>query len=294
MPPPPRTAPPPSAPPKPLRSGIHPLAFIGLLVAALGLGLGLLLLPEKESEELTEAEVQALVHAAADPTSPSSTDRWTTPAQPSTLRLTTEPLGAEVRIDGRYAGLTPLELDHLGPDFYDVTLRLPGHAPLDTALYLASGSVFALDVAMTPRRQEAASATPDLVAASTDALPAEPVPAPDRPRTSIDQPGTPAGGGAAPRRPAPKPSPRPSFASASPEDLQRVSHTGSLSVSSKPVGAEVLIDGVPHGRAPLSLSGLRPGFYVVTLTLPGETPVSYRAEVTAQAVSVVKGAFPRD
>ncbi len=305
---PPRTAPPSFAPstppPPPPRAGIHPLAFIGTLVGALLIGLGLLFIPEKESTDLTDAEVQALVHAAS-PGQPSSATRWETPTRPSTLHLTTEPVGATVLLDGTRIGVTPIELGNLRPDFYRVTLQLPDHAPLDTAIYLASSSVFALNVAMESLFPADESDEPlelpdetfrENVAASTDAMPVEPVPATRRetpsstPSARVTQPGTPSGGGSTAPRPAPEPPP--SFQSASPEVLQRVSHTGSLSVSSSPAGAEVLVDGVPHGQAPLSLSGLRPGFYVVTLTLPGRTPVSYRAEVTAQAVSVVKGAFP--
>lgn len=306
----PRTAPPPfvspaSAPPPlpPLTTRLHPLAFIGIMGGALLLALALLLLPEQPSEDLSEAEVQALVRDASPSTPPSSSTRWVAPTRPSTLRLVTEPVGATVLLDGVTVGQTPLQLGDLRPDFYTVTLQLPDHAPLDTAIYLASSSTFALEVelqSLSPVEDEAlalAERTPP----STDAMPVEPVttsprPAPSSPAVDqVEQRGTSAGGGAAATRNAPTPEPsRPSFASATPEDIQRVSHTGSLSISSTPTGAEVLVDGVPHGRAPLSLSGLRPGFYVVTVTLPGRTPVSYRAEVTARDVSIVKAVFPAE
>ena len=81
------------------------------------------------------------------------------------------------------------------------------------------------------------------------------------------------------------------FAVASPEEVRQVTHTGSLTITSNPSGAIVLVDGVVMGRAPLSLNGLSPGSYVVTLTLPGIVPLSYQAEVTAQSVAVVKGDF---
>lgn len=310
-PPAPRTAPPPfvrdTPPVPPLRSRLHPLAFIGILAGALLLALVILFTSHGNSESLTEAEVEALVHAAT-PSQPSSSTRWTTPTRPATLHLTTEPAGAAVLLDGELIGHTPLEVSDLRPDFYEVALRLSDHAPLDTAIYLASSSVFALNVGMEssvpdeePADPLALPSEPNVLAealASTDAMPVEPVPStvsqtpPSRPAARVSQPGTPSGGGTAAPRSAPEQPKRPVFASATPEVVQRVSHTGSLSVSSTPTGAEVLVDGVPHGRTPLSLSGLRPDFYVVTLTLPGRTPISYRAEVTAQAVSVVKGAFP--
>ncbi len=274
-----------------------------MLALALLVGVALLLLSRGEPEELTDAEVEALVRAAPPAQSaPPLPTRWATPTHPAALHLTTEPAGAMVTLDGEPVGRTPLHLDGLRPTFYTVTLRLPDHAPLDTSLYLASSSVLALDVAL-PALLQTDAVRADAVRA--DAMPVEPVPTARReparhdalPRAGVhaDRRGTPSGGGAAPARPAPRPeapTPKaPPFASASPEVLRRVSHTGSLYLTSTPAGAEVHLNGVARGRTPLSLSGLRPGPYVVTLSLPGRPLLSYHPEVTAQAVSVVTATF---
>ncbi len=297
---------------------MHPLAFIAFLVVALVAALALLLVSPDDPNQLTEAEVEALVRAAqpAPAAPPSSASERTAPPRSSRLHLVSEPSGAAVHLDGELVGRTPLSLSDLEPAFYTVTLRLPDHAPLDTSIYLASRSLLALSVALVSEssaESPPASGTPgpDAVA---DARPVERVPQPTptarEEAVREEQRGAAAGGGSPPRpraiprpaapRPAapkqttPKPAsaPSPTFANAPADVLRRVSNTGSLSVSSSPAGAEVLVDGVPHGAAPLSLSGLRPGQYVVTLTLPGHTPLSYRSEVVAQAVSVVQAAFP--
>ncbi len=288
--------------------------FLAILAGALVLALAMLFLSPSGGDELTEAEVEALVRAGPPPPSAA-----TQPASRlSTLRLTTEPAGATVLLDGEPTGRTPLDLGDLRPDFYTITLLLPHHASVDTTVFLAGSTVSALRFSM--RSLVPAEALPEPPAAAagppllTDATPVEPVPArPSPPAAQVTRRGTPSGGGtvqpravqpravqpravqpravqpraAKPATPAP-----PTFASADPEVVRRVSHTGSLSVHSTPTGADVLVDGVRRGRTPLSLSGLRPGSYAVKLVLPDRPPLSYQTDVMAQAVSVVRGTFP--
>jgi hypothetical protein len=281
--PPPRGAPPRgrlSVPPPPADAPfwLHPLALGGALAAVLVLALVLWMLPgSPPSDDLTPEELAALL--AEPPPATELPPRWETPTRLSDLYLSTDPSGASVRLNNEWVGTTPIRLDDIRPGFYELRVVKPAYATRDTSFYLASGSLLQLGVPLAPERSPAFSASPPAPQPRAAAPPA--ARAADAPRR-IQQPGQPAGGGAA----------SPEFEVASPEVVRQTSHTGSLSITSNPSGAIVLVDGVPFGRAPLALSDLRPGTYVVTVTLPGHTPLSYQAEVTAQSVAVVKAAFP--
>jgi hypothetical protein len=261
---------------------LNPLVLGGAFVAVLALALFLWMLPDDSaSGDLTPEELAALL---ADP--PPATElppRWDTPSRSSDFYLSTDPSDASVLLNNEWVGTTPVRLDDIRPGFYELRVVKPDYTPQDTSFYLASGSLLHLDLQLTPELTPAASN------ASTSTPPSTPTRPPGQSRAAatetpqrVQQQGRPSGGGTASA----------DFEVASPDAVRQASHTGSLSVTSNPPGAIVLVDGVPFGRAPLALSDLRPGTYVVTVTLPGYTPLSYQAEVTAQAVSVVKAAFP--
>jgi hypothetical protein len=271
---------------------------LGGLAAAVMVALGLLFVPDAAPpDQLSPEELSALL---ADPPEPSELPPlWDTPTRASDLQVHTVPAGASVRLNDEWVGFSPIRLDETPPGYYTLRFEAPDHMAKDTSFYLASGSVLQLDVWLDPAE---ASAEPSGLAASGPDSDVRGVAA--APRRTQRQ-GQPAGGGAtsAPTEPASaaaEPTPAEAgrseatgqFDVASPEEVHRASHTGSLSVTSNPPGAIVLVDGVPFGRAPLSLSDLRPGSYIVTVTLPGRDPLSYQAEVAAQSVAVVKAAFP--
>lgn len=291
--PPPRTVPPPRerpyVPPPPADAPfwLHPLALGGALAAVLIVAVLLWILPDdRPTDELTSEELAALL---AEPPPPTDLPpRWDTPTRSSDLRLSTDPAGASVQLNSEWVGTTPVRLDEVPPGFYELRIVKPDFAPKDTSFYLASGSLLHLDVRLDPAHaQSAPTPSPGIstpspgVAASSQAPSRSAGSAPARARR-IQQEGQASGGGTT----------TPEFEVASPEAVRQASHTGSLSVTSNPPGAIVLVNGVPFGRAPLALSDLRPATYVVTLTLPGYVPISYQAEVTAQSVSVVKATFP--
>jgi hypothetical protein len=56
---------------------------------------------------------------------------------------------------------------------------------------------------------------------------------------------------------------------------------GTLLVDSEPSGAEVLINGVPHGRTPLEVSALPVGSRVIRLELPGYEHWSWAVNIVA-------------
>jgi hypothetical protein len=65
--------------------------------------------------------------------------------------------------------------------------------------------------------------------------------------------------------------------------------TGALSVSSSPTGADVYIDNVKRGIAPVTLDTMQPGTYTVSLRLAGYSEWSGQAVVNAGATSYVSG-----
>ncbi len=262
----------PPPPDVPIRFWLRPLVLGSLVAGILLVALLLLFLPSKPpSNELTEEELAVLM---ADPPAPRDPPPlWAAPSRPSDLHLSTNPVGAAVQLNNEWIGTTPVRLDGIQAGFYTLRISKPDYVPRDTAFYLASGASITLDVRLE------SSQPPALL---------EPSDSPPRPTRSADespqrlrQQGRPAGGGASPAE----------FDVASPEEVRQVTHTGSLSITSNPPGAIILLDGVVMGRAPLSLNGLSPGSYVVTLTLPGIVPLSYQADVMAQSVAVVKGDF---
>lgn len=271
---------------------LHPFVLGGAIIAVLLLAFFLWTLPgSPPSDELSPEELAALLAAPPPPTD--LPPRWETPTRASDLHLDTNPAGASVQLNSEWVGTTPIRLDDVSPGFYELRIVKPDYAPKDTSFYLASGSLLRLDVPLTPESFEppplpaptprSRTAPPRRPRASTESSATDRASrnAPEAPRR-LQREGQPAGGGTSPTE----------FEVVSPEAVRQAAHTGSLSVTSNPSGAIVLVDGVPFGRAPLALSDLRPGRYVVTVTLPGYTPLSYHAEVTAQSVSVVKATFP--
>ena len=221
-----------------------PLLF-GLAVLVLFVlgGVALLYLASGEEPGVPEGELEALMRSPeASASLPPYYYEATT--RPAALSLVTEPAGALVTLNAEALGPTPRTLDALRPGYYTIRLQHPDYAPLDTTLYLASGAVQRLDVVLSPLTAD--SPRP---------------PAPTRGR--VERRGAAPGGSAPAGR----------FARASPETVRRVWHTGSLSVTSEPSGARVLVDGQPRGRTPLSVNGLRPGSYTVPLPCADTTPV---------------------
>lgn len=267
----------PFIPPPDRSAWIRPLLFVGSILTVLITALLLLfLIDDAPSEQLSTEELTALL---AEPPEPSDLPPlWATPTRPSGLQINTTPAGAAVWLNNEWVGFSPVRIEEHPPGYYMLSLDAADHAPKDTSFYLASGSFFQVDIQLAPIGPSPASES------TSNAGPSD-AGAESAPRRRIQQEGEPAGGGTSSAE-------EPQFEIASPEDVRQATHTGSLSITSNPPGAIVFVDGVPFGRAPLSLSALRPGSYIVTLTLPGLEPLSYQADVTARSVAVVKGVFP--
>lgn len=259
---PPRT--PPAVPPA-LQAGprwlARPVLFaLGVAVLFVAGAAALFVLVPEEPDAVHEEEIQRLMVApeTAETLPPYFYD---VASRPAALSLTSAPAGAHTTLNAEALGPTPVSLDALRPGYYEVRLRHPGYAPLDTTLYFASGAHYDLAFDLTP--------FPDVA-----------------PETGRAQVGGAAPGGA-PNPPSHRSTSAPPpdrFARADEETLRRVWHTGSLSVTSEPAGARVLIDGHARGQTPLTLNGLRPGTYTVTLSLRGYEAETRSVEVGAGAV----------
>ncbi len=70
-------------------------------------------------------------------------------------------------------------------------------------------------------------------------------------------------------------------------ELPATPSTGSLLVQSDPPGAKVLVDGTPHGNAPVSIADLTPGEHEVVLEAEGVAPVKQKVMIQAGVTSSV-------
>jgi hypothetical protein len=70
-------------------------------------------------------------------------------------------------------------------------------------------------------------------------------------------------------------------------EIPETPKTGSLLVQSDPAGAQVMVDGVDHGKAPISVADLAPGEHEVTLTGSGGSPVKQKVVIQAGVTSSV-------
>jgi hypothetical protein len=70
-------------------------------------------------------------------------------------------------------------------------------------------------------------------------------------------------------------------------ELPATPSTGSLLVQSDPPGAKVLVDGTPHGTAPVSIADLQPGEHEVVLEAEGSAPVKQRVVIQAGVTASV-------
>ena len=72
------------------------------------------------------------------------------PAEGCSLAVSSLPSGAAVFINGRHSGKTPLALDDLQPDEYDVRLELRDYLPSTQTVRLAAGEPGKVDVRLVP------------------------------------------------------------------------------------------------------------------------------------------------
>ena len=62
--------------------------------------------------------------------------------------------------------------------------------------------------------------------------------------------------------------------------------TGSLTVTTDPMGAAILIDGLQRGVSPQTITGLAPGEHTILLQLSGYTDLTTQVTITAGQMTV--------
>ena len=200
-----------------------------------------------------------------------------TPAQ-ATLVVDSRPTGAEVYLDGRLRGRTPLTLS-VNPGRHEVELRLPGYQPYKATVNPKPGErvqVFAQLVPEPRRGTLSVASTPSGAEVYVDgAL---------RGRTPLSL-SLPEGrygvevrlSGYEPYRATVQV--RRGETTRLEVRLNPIPRTGTLYLESSPSGAEVYLEGRLQGRTPLRLT-LNEGTYRVELRLPGHEP--YQATVRVE------------
>ena len=175
------------------------------------------------------------------------------------LVVTSDPAKANVTINGRWRGRTPLTVDPLRFGKYDVRVVRPGYEVARERFALSAGSASkTIDVALRPAPKPTSAVAPKPKASQTPP-----------PQTSQ------------------KPPPVPSLSS------RLAATTGELYVDSRPQGATVFVDGKQVGVTPLRLEGQRVGSHHVQLVLTDHSTWTTTTKVEAQGIVRVTGSLER-
>ncbi|MDS4029407.1 MAG: protein kinase [Candidatus Contendobacter sp.] len=110
----------------------------------------------------------------------------TQPGVPARLFVRADQAEAEVLINGRNVGTTPLEVE-LKPGSYKVRVHLEGHADWNGQVNLSAGDESTLSATLAPKRTEVAAVKPTARPPEPKPEP-EPEPEPSRPRAAETQP----------------------------------------------------------------------------------------------------------
>ncbi len=239
--------PPAFSPPEPISSSTQQVAIIGGLVLAVLVLLG--------GAFWTVQYVLDLPTGSADA------------PPPTTLTVTTSPPGAAVFVDGDSVGQAPLA-HPAAPDTVSVRARMPGFAAVDTTLAVFDDRQLSLSLVPLPLASNDS-------ALDTPLLPTSEVSAPSSdPNAASDEPVAPPPGEASDASNAPKgsvsdaPGNDTSERSA-PENSALESDTrgmrGTLTFTSTPDSATVVLNGTPLGVTPLSVDTLTGGAYQIAV-----------------------------
>ncbi|WP_117238013.1 PEGA domain-containing protein [Thermus sediminis] len=201
------------------------------------------------------------------------------PSTPATATLVVDsrPGGAEVYLNGRFQGRTPLSLA-VNPGRQEVEVRLPGHQPYRATVNPRPGERVQIFAQLVPEARQGT-----LSVASIPAGAEVYVDGAFRGRTPLSL-ALPEGRYAVELRLADHEPHRATVqvrrggATRLEVRLNPLPRTGTLFLESSPLGAEVYLEGRLQGRTPLRLT-LNEGTYRVELRLPGHEPYSAAVRV---------------
>ena len=214
----------------------------------------------KPSPPLPSASPSAAPTSGVPPSRPASTPPAAPRATAGRLVVQSSPSKANVTINGRWRGRTPLTIDPLRFGKYNVRVVQAGYEVAGERFTLSADSASkTVDVDLRPAKKQASAPAPKPRVSQT-------------PPSNASQP--------------PKPPPA-SVAT------KLAASTGELYVDSRPQGATVFVDGKEVGVTPLRLDGQRVGSHHVQLVLTDHQTWTTTTKVEAQAVARVSGSLER-
>ena len=205
--------------------------------------------------------------------SPSGSAPASAPAPATGRMLIRSSPSGEVSVNGVMRGRTPIVLRDLPFGRYTISVTRPGFATAERELALAPS-------------QPVASVSLDLPRQGTPRPASSAAPAAREPASAPGSAGAP--GSAVPAPPSPAPSP----ASAAPP--RETGATGSIVVSSVPVGARLFVDGQAYGTTPASVPGLSEGGHTIRVEAPGYKTWEGRVAVIAGTRVPVQATLQQD
>jgi serine/threonine protein kinase len=195
--------------------------------------------------------------APAPTTRPSAAAAPAGAARAGKLVVQTTPPGAAVTINGKPSGRAPLTRESLAFGDYTVQVVLPGYQTRNAQVRLSAAAA-SRTLSMQLQRE------PGVAARSTTPPPAA--------RTQ-------------------KPAPVPAAPMARPAPAVSTAATGVLEIDSRPIGAQVFVDGRPVGPTPVRVPDVAPGDRIVRLELAAHRTWTEVAQVTRGRTTRVAGSL---
>ncbi len=201
------------------------------------------------------------------------------------LSVSSNPAGAELRVNGLPAGKTPVLLSNMTPGKYNVTLSLSGYVDYNVPTVVASGKVTAVNAVLIAYYGNiSADSIPPGASVTLNGEPAGVTPiylsglSPGKYNVSFDLedyvPYKTYANVYSGRTTVLKPS--------------LTYYFGTLNIASVPSGADVAVDGVSRGATPLVLAGIEPGIHTVNVTLATHLPYYRVVSVISGRTTVLK------
>ncbi len=124
--------------------GVKKLYLVGILVLILSLGFFLFLRRGDRGREVKSLSGKSASSANATTSS--------TETKKGRIMFRSDPVGAEVVIDGKARGKTPLDLN-IDPGSYEVKLRMPGYLTWEAQINVEKKQAIPLNVTLTPQQE---------------------------------------------------------------------------------------------------------------------------------------------
>lgn len=206
-------------------------------------------LPARSTLKPAPSPAPAPVRASREPRTPET-------ARAGHIVITSEPSRAQVTVNGKWTGRTPLTLADLPLGKYIIRVIEPGYEIVREEFSLTQGS---------PRKTISATLRPSVGAKRA------PAPAPTTGSSSA----------------------KPAISRPDGGKTTNSAATGEIFVDSRPRGARVLIDGKEYGVTPTRIPAQRVGQHVVRLELADHAPWTKTESVTAGTTARVTGSLER-